>query len=314
MVVSSLEFSPGDSLAQAMTLRLVETMHCGRVPCEAHRIPSAAVQFTFCADCDRLVAERAGDDRVGAEIFDRGDRGIDAVVREMDILGTDADGDLVGAPGEALRPVRARQRQRGSRHDIHRRRADESRREHRRGTRVHFVGRRVLLDVPVAQQDHLVGHAHRLGLVVRHVHHRHPELLLQRADLAAHFVAQLRVEVRQRLVHQADRLLGDDRATECHALLLSAGELVRLALEQMAQSEQFGDALQSLLLRRRGCLADLEPEQDVLGDRKMREQRIRLEHHRQVAPRWRLRGDVVAGDENAARVGQLEARDQPECR
>ena len=44
--------------------------------------------------------------------------------------------------------------------------------------------------------------------------------------------AQLRVEVRQRLVHQADRRLGDDRAAERDALLLAAGELRRLAVEQ----------------------------------------------------------------------------------
>ena len=72
-----------------------------------------------------------------------------------------------------------------------------------------------------------------------------PSLLLQRADFAAHFLAQLRVEVGQRLVHQAHRRLGDDRAAERDALLLAAGELGRLALEQFLQAEQAGDARQA---------------------------------------------------------------------
>ena len=76
------------------------------------------------------------------------------------------------------------------------------------------------------------------------VDHRHAELLLQRADLAPHLLAQLRVEVRQRLVHQADLGLGDDRAAERDALLLAARELRGLALEQLAEAEEAGDAIE----------------------------------------------------------------------
>ena len=93
---------------------------------------------------------------------------------------------------------------------------------------------------PPFEQDHAIGHRHRLDLVVRDVHHRDAELALQRADLLAHLGAQLRVEVRQRLVHQAHRRLVDDRAAERHALLLAAGELRRLAVEQRVEAEQVG--------------------------------------------------------------------------
>ena len=55
---------------------------------------------------------------------------------------------------------------------------------------------------------------------------------LQRADFLAHFGAELRVEVGQRLVHQTHGRLRDDRAAQCHALLLSARKLSRLALKQ----------------------------------------------------------------------------------
>ena len=100
------------------------------------------------------------------------------------------------------------------------------------GPRVELGRRRVLLDAARSQQHDLVRHAHRLDLVMRDVDHGHAELPLQRADLAPHLLAQLRVEVRQRLVHQADRRLGDDRAAERDALLLSARKLRRLAIEQ----------------------------------------------------------------------------------
>ena len=113
----------------------------------------------------------------------------------------------------------------GEREDVHGRRADEARDEDRGGARVELGGRGVLLDAPVAQEDDLVGHAHGLGLVVRDVHHRDAELLLEAADLAPHLETELGVEVGERLVHEAHGRLGDDGAAERHALLLASREL-----------------------------------------------------------------------------------------
>ena len=45
------------------------------------------------------------------------------------------------------------------------------------------------------------------------------------ADLGAHLEPQLGVEVGERLVHQHQRRLDDDRARDGDALLLAAGEL-----------------------------------------------------------------------------------------
>ncbi len=64
------------------------------------------------------------------------------------------------------------------------------------------------------------------------VDHRHAEAGLQRADLDPHLVAQLRVQVGKRLVHQTDGVLGDDGAGQRHALALAAGKLRRLAFQQ----------------------------------------------------------------------------------
>jgi hypothetical protein len=57
------------------------------------------------------------------------------------------------------------------------------------------------LQHPAVPHDrHAVGERQRLFLVVRHVDRRDPEILLQLADLRAHLNADLRVQVRQRLV------------------------------------------------------------------------------------------------------------------
>ena len=128
----------------------------------------------------------------------------------------------------------------------------------------------MLLDLAAAQQHHLVGHAHGLGLVVRHVHHGDAQVLLQRADLAAHVVAQLGVQVGQRFVHQADRRFGNHGAAQRHALLLAAGQLRGLAVQQVAQAQQAGHALQAAFVVARRLLAHLQAEQDVLAHRQVR--------------------------------------------
>ena len=58
--------------------------------------------------------------------------------------------------------------------------------------------------------------------------------LVQALDLGAHVDAQLGVEVGQRLVEQEDLRVAHQRAAHGDALALAAGELARLAVEQMA--------------------------------------------------------------------------------
>ena len=76
--------------------------------------------------------------------------------------------------------------------------------------------------LPALQHDDLVGHGHRLDLVVRHVDHRRLELLVKLADLQPHRATQRRVEVRQRLVEQECRRLAHDRPPDSDALPLAA--------------------------------------------------------------------------------------------
>ena len=98
------------------------------------------------------------------------------------------------------------------------------------------VARRAdLLDAPLVHHRDLVRQRERLALVVRHVDGGDPQLALQPLQLEAHLLAQLGVEVGQRLVEQQQRRLHHQRARERQALLLAAGELGRLALGEVVE-------------------------------------------------------------------------------
>jgi hypothetical protein len=112
---------------------------------------------------------------------------------------------------------------------------------------------------------------------------------VQTAHLKAHFLAQVGVEVRQRLIEQQRLRLDDERAGERHALLLAAGQFAGIALRQRGQLGGGEDGIELLGNGVAVEFAQLEAVDDVLRDRHMRPQRIALEDHRHVAPLGRQR-------------------------
>ena len=120
--------------------------------------------------------------------------------------------------------------------EVHRRRADEAADEEVDRPLVELLRRRDLLELALAHDRDAVAHRHRLDLVVRDVDRRHAELVLQARDLGAHVHAELRVEVRERLVHQVGLGLAHDRAAHRDALALAARERARLALEELRRA------------------------------------------------------------------------------
>jgi hypothetical protein len=104
--------------------------------------------------------------------------------------------------------------------EVHRRGADEAGDEQVLGTVVEPLGHVALLQAPVAHDRDAVAHRHRLGLVVRDVERRRTHPLVQERDVGAHLHAQLRVEIREGLVHQQRVGLADDRAPHRDALAL----------------------------------------------------------------------------------------------
>ena len=96
-----------------------------------------------------------------------------------------------------------------------------------------------LLDHAVVHHHHAVAHHQRLGLVVRDIDRGDADLLLQPHQLDPHLLAQLGVEIGQRLVEQDDARLVDDGARERDALALAAGQLGGVAVGEMRQADQF---------------------------------------------------------------------------
>jgi hypothetical protein len=157
-----------------------------------------------------------------------------------------------------------------------------------------------------------VAHGHRLDLVVRDVDRRHAQLLLDAGDLRAHLHAQLRVEFRERLVHQEHLRLAHDRAAHRDALALAAGQLLRAPVQVRRQPEELGrprDALVHDVLRR---VSQTQPEADVVGDGEVRVERVVLEDHRDVPLLGRQVVHDALADRDLAFGDVLEPRDHPQ--
>ena len=120
--------------------------------------------------------------------------------------------------------------------EVHRGRADEAGDEQVHRMLVQRLRAVDLLQLALAQHGDAITHRHRLGLVVRDVDRRDAEVVLDARDLGAHLDAQLRVEVRERLVHQERLRMPHDRAAHRDALALPAGERFGLAAEQLRRA------------------------------------------------------------------------------
>jgi hypothetical protein len=86
------------------------------------------------------------------------------------------------------------------------------------------------------------------------------ELVVQAADLEAHFLAQIGVEVGQRLIQQQHRGLHHDGARQGHALLLATGQLRRIAVCQMAEMHDIQDAHVRVLTSAEGSFCSFRPK------------------------------------------------------
>ena len=135
---------------------------------------------------------------------------------------------------------------------------------------------------------------------------------MQLEDLHAGLDAQLGVEVGERLVHEEDLWLADDRPAQCDALPLAAGERLRLAIEELLEAQdpgRFADALVDLGFRR---LAQLEPERQVVVDRHVRVERVGLEDHGDVAILGRDVVDDSFADPDGAVADLFQAGEHPQ--
>ena len=134
-------------------------------------------------------------------------------------------------------------------------------------------------------------------------------------DLDLHLLAQLLVQRTERLVHQQQPRAGDERARHGDPLLLSARELARIARSEMRKLHQ-GQHLAHALARgaARQRAAHAQRKAHVLRNAHMREQRVGLKHHADVALVRRDSGDGGAIEQDLAGIGGEKAGDQIEHR
>src|SRR6478672_3837843 len=104
--------------------------------------------------------------------------------------------------------------------------------------------------------DDAVAERDRLVEVVGDEEHRLLLLGPEREQLVFHQLARLDVERRERLVHQQDVGIEDERLRQADALSHAARELVRVAVAERAEA----DPLQPLVRSRRGVVAAFELE------------------------------------------------------
>ena len=192
--------------------------------------------------------------------------------------------------------------------EVHRRRADEAGDEAVRRAVVELERLADLLHDAVLHHHDAVAERHRLDLVVSDVNGGGLQPDVQALELHAHLHAQLRVEVRQRLVEQEHLRMAHDGAPDRDALPLPAGELARLAVEQRLDAQHGGrltHAARDLVLR---VAAHLQAEGHVVEHGLVRIERIVLEHHGDVALHRRQVVHHALADPHFAGSDLLEPR------
>ena len=137
---------------------------------------------------------------------------------------------------------------------------------------------------------------------------------MQPLDLDPHLRAQFGVEVRQRLVEQKHFRIAHDAAAERDALLLAAGQLLRLARQQFVQAEHARGAVDRGLDLGFGGLLVAQAEGEIVVDAHVLIERVVLEHHRDVAVARRQIVDDPVADPDVAAGDVLEPRDHAQRR
>ena len=142
------------------------------------------------------------------------------------------------------------------------------------------------------QHENPVGHQHRLLDVVGDHQDRldrNAPLLPQVEQIGAQGFGGKHVERRERLVHQEDLRLHDQRPCEADALAHAARQFLRIGRFEAVQPDSV-DRLQRPLARLvRGHAVGPEPEFDVIEDVEPREEGEALKHHRDILGRTKNR-------------------------
>ena len=125
-----------------------------------------------------------------------------------------------------------------------------------------------------------------------------PKSFLQLDNFGAHLHAQGGVEIRQRFIHQKHARLADNRATQGDSLALTARQFFRPSLKHTFNTEQASGLAHAIFDFRFRNPSQPHSKSNVRIHVKMREERVVLEHHRDVAVVRQLVSYVLTIEEN----------------
>ena len=198
--------------------------------------------------------------------------------------------------------------------EVHGRLADESGHKDVFRLIIELIGRADLLDVAVLHDHNPVRQGHGLGLVVGDVDGRGAGFLMNLGDFIAHRDALFRVQVGQRLVHQEDADLPDNRPADGYALTLAAGQGPGQTIQVVRQAQDSRDFLDPLLNDILVHPLQRQAEGDVVVDGHLGIQGIALEHHGDLPLPGSLLIGPYAVDQEFAAGDVLQAGNHPQGR
>src|SRR6185312_11820901 len=123
---------------------------------------------------------------------------------------------------------------------------------------------------------------------------------------------QAAVQIGERLVHEEEAGPADDGPAHGDTLLLTAGELARLAAEDVADAEGAGHVADLLAPRRGLDAGQLQREPDVLAHGHVRIERKILKHHGDAAITRLQVENGLSIEQDVAVGGVLETGDHAE--
>ena len=193
--------------------------------------------------------------------------------------------------------------------EVHARTADERGHEQVGGVIVNLGGGSDLTDASALHDHDPIGEAHGLLLVVGHVDGGYLGGQLLGANQLAHRQPLIRVQGPERLVHQVNGGMADDRPRQRHLLLITARKLLGIARKQSGQihARRHGVDPPADVGRRNPRRTEGEP--DVVPHGQMRIQGVELEHHPDIASRRAQHRHVGVVQADRARGRQLEPGD-----
>ena len=198
--------------------------------------------------------------------------------------------------------------------EVHLRRADKSGHENVAGIVIKVLRRIDLLNKTVFHDHDTGGHRHSLDLVVRHINEGGLHSLMEFGQLGSHGRAQFRVQVGKRLVQKKHFRVADNGTTQRHTLFLTAGQSLRLTVQQVRDVQDPGSFLHTALNLFLGGLVQFQAESHVIKHRHVRIKRVVLEHHGDFPILRRHIVDQLVADKQLALGDLLQARDHTQGR